>query len=103
MAMLGTDVREVMESILPDEALAALVGKAGFQQRERKCEALLLLRMMILCAASGRGGRQADIAEDYSPQAPRLSPAAACTAGLDLRLSRSWRGFATARLRMLGR
>ncbi|HET8932110.1 MAG TPA: hypothetical protein VFN67_01660 [Polyangiales bacterium] len=44
MAMLGTDVREVMETILPDEALAALVDKAGFQQRERKCEALLLLR-----------------------------------------------------------
>jgi hypothetical protein len=65
MAMLGTDVREVMETILPDEALSALIEKAGFQRRERKCEALLLLRMMILCAASGRGGRQADIAEDY--------------------------------------
>lgn len=65
MAMLGSDVRDVMETILPTSALSALIEEAGFQQRERKCEALLLLRMMILCAASGRGGRQADIAEDY--------------------------------------
>jgi hypothetical protein len=65
MAMLGSDVRDVMETILPDEALLALIDEARFQERERKCEALLLLRIMILCAASGRGGRQADIAEDY--------------------------------------
>lgn len=65
MAMLGSDVREVFEKILPDDALTELVEAAGFQQRERKREALLLIRTMIICASGGRGGRQADVMESY--------------------------------------
>jgi Transposase DDE domain len=65
MAMLGSDVREVFEAILPDDALISLIDRAGFQERERKCEALWLLRTLVLTAASGRGGRQADVAQNY--------------------------------------
>jgi hypothetical protein len=65
MAMLGSDVREVFETILPEEALMALVEDAGFQQRERKCDALRFIRTMVISAASGRGGRQADVMTDY--------------------------------------
>lgn len=65
MAMLASDVREVFETILPDDALMSLIERAGFQQRERKCEALVLLRILVMAASSGRGGRQADVAQDY--------------------------------------
>lgn len=63
--MLGSDVREVFETILPDQALMELVDRVGFQQRERKCEALRFIRAMIISAASGRGGRQADVMTAY--------------------------------------
>ena len=65
MAMLGSDIREVLETILPEEALAALIEEAKFQQRERKCEAVHLVRTTILSASSGRGGRLAEVMERY--------------------------------------
>jgi Transposase DDE domain len=65
MAMLGSDVREVFEAVIPDEALSALVEHTGFQQRERKRDALMFIRTMIVSAASGRGGRQAEVMTDY--------------------------------------
>lgn len=63
--MTGADAREVFEAILPDEALLELVQAAGFQQRQRKCDALHLIRTMIITAGSGQGGQQADVLKRY--------------------------------------
>ena len=74
MAMLGSDVRDVFEKILPNEALSEIVEKTGFQQRERKSDALVLIRSMVLAASSGRGGRQAEVMEAYfAAGAPRMA------------------------------
>lgn len=63
--MQGQDVREVFEEILPDEALLEAVEAAGLQQRERRLNALLLLRSMVVSASTGYGGRQADAMKLY--------------------------------------
>ena len=42
--MDANDLREVFETILPEEALIAMVQAAGFQTRERKLDACRLLR-----------------------------------------------------------
>lgn len=63
--MTGDDVKAVFETILPDEALMEAVRATGFQERERKMNALLFLRMMVVAAASGSGGRQADVMRIY--------------------------------------
>ena len=65
MSLLGTDVRELFEAVLPDAALLSLVDAAGFQQRERKCEALSLIRAMVISASTGSGGRQAAVMTSY--------------------------------------
>jgi hypothetical protein len=65
MSMLGCDVREVFEAVVPDEALLALVENSNFQRRERRLDPLHFIRTMIVSASSGRGGRQAEIMEDY--------------------------------------
>lgn len=65
MTILGSDVREVFEAVIADEALMSLVEHEGFQRRERKLDALRFIRTMIVAAASGRGGRQAEVMQDY--------------------------------------
>ena len=59
------DVREVFETILPEEALAGAVQAAGLQERERKLDATRLLRAMVIAASTGYGGRQADVMRLY--------------------------------------
>ena len=63
--MDARDVREVFETILPEDALLAAVQAAGFQERERKLDALRLLRAMVIAASTGYGGRQADVMRLY--------------------------------------
>lgn len=63
--MTGADVQEVFETILPDEALLEAIRAAGFEERERKRDALLLLRMMVVSASTGSGGRQAAVMRSY--------------------------------------
>jgi len=63
--MRGADVRQVFETILPDEVLMKLVRKSKLQQRPRKLDALRLLRSMIIAASTGYGGRQADVMRLY--------------------------------------
>ncbi len=63
--MEGTDVRRIFEAILPEEALTAVIEAAGLQERQRKLEALALVRSMVLSASSGSGGRQADVLRLY--------------------------------------
>ena len=63
--MKAADVREVFEMILPEDALLDAVRACGFQTRERKLDAIRLLRAMVIAASTGYGGRQADVMRLY--------------------------------------
>lgn len=54
-----------MEAVLPESVLMNAVSAAGFEQRERKRDALKFLRAMLASAASPSGGRQADMMRTY--------------------------------------
>lgn len=63
--MTGADVREVYEAALPDEALDPLIRATGFQRRERQLQAKEFIRAAVISAATGGGGRQADVLRTY--------------------------------------
>jgi putative transposase len=63
--MVGSDVRKVFESILPDKPLLELAQRAKLQERVRKLDVVRLLRAMVIAAATGYGGRQADVLRLY--------------------------------------
>lgn len=63
--MTGKDLRTTLETILPEQALQAAIREAGFQERERKRDAVRFVRAMILSASGPYGGRQADVARMY--------------------------------------
>jgi len=63
--MQGADVQRVFETILPEGALLELIREAGLQERERKLDGVALVRAMIIAAATGYGGRQADVMRIY--------------------------------------
>lgn len=65
MPLAGADVREIFETVLPDEFLEGAIQAVGFQQRERKLNAKMLLRSLIIAASTGNGGRQADAMKLY--------------------------------------
>jgi len=72
--MTGQELKEIMETVLPDSVLQRAVDAAGFEQRERKRDALKLLRAMLASASSPAGGRQADIMRTYFENgAPRVA------------------------------
>lgn len=61
----GAELREMMETILPETVLSRVARASGFQQRERKRDAVKFLRTMVIAAASPAGGRQADVMRQY--------------------------------------
>lgn len=63
--MRGADVRRVFETILPDGPLLEFARAAKLQERARKMDVVRLLRAMIVAAATGYGGRQADVMRLY--------------------------------------
>lgn len=63
--LLGTSVREVFESILPEDALRDLIQDSQLQERERLLQPTQLVRAMVISAATGYGGRQADVMRVY--------------------------------------
>jgi hypothetical protein len=54
-----------MQSVLPDELILQLVEGAKFAERERKRDAVALVRALVIAAATGYGGRQRDVARVY--------------------------------------
>lgn len=54
-----------METMLPDGLLGEVADATGFQQRDRKRNAIKFLRTMLIAASSPSGGRQADIMRHY--------------------------------------
>lgn len=72
--LTGDELRELMEQVLPEEAIVGMVEAAQFQQRERKLDAICFVRAMVIAAATGYGGRQRDVARLYYEQgAPRVA------------------------------
>ena len=73
--LTGEDLKELMEAVLPEQVILELVEAAKFQQRERKCDAVALVRALVIAAATGYGGRQRDVARVYfengAPQVAR--------------------------------
>jgi putative transposase len=63
--LTGDDLRELMEHVLPQEAIVEMVEAAKFQERSRKRDAVGLVRAMVIAAATGYGGRQRDVARLY--------------------------------------
>ncbi len=72
--MTGSDLKEFMELALPESVLRKMIDATGFEQRERRRDALMFLRAMIVSAASPAGGRQADVMRTYFQNgAPRVA------------------------------
>lgn len=72
--MTGSDLKEIMELVLPESVLQKMIDATGFEQRERRRDALMFLRAMIVSAASPAGGRQADVMRTYFQNgAPRVA------------------------------
>lgn len=63
--MHANDVRRVFEAILPDRVILGFAEDAKLRQRERKLDVVRLLRAMVIAAATGYGGRQADAMRVY--------------------------------------
>jgi putative transposase len=70
----GNEVRDIFEAILPDAEIKDLVEECRFQERQRKLQAVHFVRSMVISAATGYGGRQADVMRLYfDGGAPRVA------------------------------
>lgn len=65
MLLRADDVREVLEQVLPDDVITSLVRQVKFQERDRKLDALKLVRALVIAASTKHGGRQADAMRAY--------------------------------------
>jgi len=65
VGLQGSDVREIFEEVLPEAALRQIIQSAQFQERKRRLDALQFVRSMVIAAATGYGGRQADVMRLY--------------------------------------
>lgn len=63
--MTGDDVREVYEAALPAKVLDEMIKLSGFQKRQRRLQAREFIRAAVISAATGQGGRQADLLRVY--------------------------------------
>jgi Transposase DDE domain len=61
----GDVLREIFETVLPEQHLNDLIHKAKFEERSRKRDAVAFIRAMVIAAATGYGGRQRDVARVY--------------------------------------
>lgn len=63
--MVGSEVREILEKVLPAEEIARLCRELGVVERERKLDVSMFVRMMVLSAGTPSGARQADVLRSY--------------------------------------
>jgi hypothetical protein len=74
--MTGTQLRTLLDTLLPEDILLAAMEKFGFQERHRKLQGVTFLRAMILAASGPNSGRQADVMRLYFRMgAPRVARA----------------------------
>jgi hypothetical protein len=75
--MTGEDVREVFETILPQQDLERLCVQCGVIARQRKLHLGMLVRAMVIAAGTPGGAYQADILRSYLEFAvPRVARSA---------------------------
>jgi putative transposase len=75
--MTGEDVRQVLEAILPDEAIEGLCLQFGVIERQRKLDLGTLVRAMVIAAGTPGGAYQADVLRSYLESAgPRVARSA---------------------------
>lgn len=72
--LTGDDLQQILEQVLPQDAIQQMVEAAKFQERARKRDAVAFIRAMVIAAATGYGGRQRDVARLYFEQgAPKVA------------------------------
>jgi putative transposase len=75
--MTGEDVREVFETILPQQDIARLCAPCGVLERQRKLHLGMLVWAMVIAAGTPGGAYQADILRSYvEGEVPRVARAA---------------------------
>jgi putative transposase len=75
--MTGEDVRQVFETILPQEAIEELCMQCGVIERQRKLNLGILVRAMLISAGTPGGAYQADVLRSYLEcEGPRVSRSA---------------------------
>jgi putative transposase len=75
--MTGEDVRQVLEAILPHEAIEGLCMQFGVIERQRKLDLGALVRAMVIAAGTPGGAYQADVLRSYLESAgPRVARSA---------------------------
>src|SRR5918992_6375957 len=75
--MTGEDVRQVFETILPQQDIERLCAQCRVIERQRKLHLGMLVRAMVIAAGTPGGASQADILRSYLEfEAPRVSRSA---------------------------
>jgi putative transposase len=75
--MTGDDVRTVFEQMLPQDEIDRLCQQCGVIERQRKLNLRMLVRAMVIAAATPGGAHQADVLRSYLEFAvPRVTRAA---------------------------
>jgi hypothetical protein len=75
--MTGEDVREVFETILPQQDIEQLCAQFGVIERQRKLHLGMLVRAMVIAAGTPGGAYQADVLRSYlEGEVPRVARSA---------------------------
>ena len=75
--MTGEDVREVIETILPQQDIERLCAQFGVIERQRKLHLGMLVRAMVIAAGTPGGAYQADLLRSYvEAEGPRVARSA---------------------------
>src|SRR5512132_122060 len=75
--MTGEDVRQVFETILPQQDIERLCAQCGVIERQRKLHLGMLVRAMVIAAGTPGGAYQADILRSYLEfEVPRVARSA---------------------------
>ncbi|MEY3211129.1 MAG: hypothetical protein RIT28_1610 [Pseudomonadota bacterium] len=72
--MTGEQLLMMMSEVLPERVIRELVGWVNLQERQRKLDALALVRSLVLTGGTPGGGRQVDVLRhDQKLEAPKVA------------------------------
>ena len=75
--MTGEDVRQVFETMLPQDEVDRLCQQCGVIERQRKLDLGMLVRAMVISAVTLGGAYQADVLRSYLEfEVPRVARSA---------------------------
>jgi hypothetical protein len=73
-AVTGEQLQKMMSEVLPERVIRELVGTVNLQERQRKLDALALVRSLVLTGGTPGGGRQVDVLRHYQKlEAPKVA------------------------------